>query len=181
MEGMPPVKYSLPQSQVELSTIVVHGHHFPFLAALQMYKKGLTRSWSTAPEDRDKLVCYWHTPVGTHFEYLYCATNRQHFKRYRRFQVALSAIPHPLGSGAALLRGLKQGRIPVNVASMTMHKQLSRSTVAPLLEKLPPANATYTLQVTGNKGRPVLRYVISHGQIKHVYHYIYKDGADEDD
>ncbi|MDN5864316.1 MAG: hypothetical protein L0I62_03750 [Gammaproteobacteria bacterium] len=45
------------QEHVNLSPITVYGQHMPFVVALQMYKKALTRTWSTDPADRDKLVC----------------------------------------------------------------------------------------------------------------------------
>lgn len=194
--SMPPVKYSVPQQKVQLSSIVVRGYHFPFMIALQMYKKGLQRSWSTDPDDLDKLVCYWHEPVGTHFAYLHCATNRQHFNRYQSMQAALNGTTHIAAGNSGGHRGGRQsshgqvrptsgingfmyafshGEIPITVGNFATSNKLSRSTLAPLLEKIPPANSSYTLQVTDDEGRPVLRYVISHGRIKHVYHYVYKE------
>lgn len=177
----PPVKYATTQSHADLSPIMVYGHHMPFVAVLQLYKKALARHWSTKPADRDKLVCQWHTPVGTRLQFLSCTTNKHHFREHRNIQAAVNGVivpgNDPIKEGGALKRGLVQGRIPVQLANLASGEQLSRSSLAPMLAKLPGPNATYTLRVTGDNGKPLVDYVIRDGDLAHVYRYVYKEGA----
>lgn len=179
----PPVKYTMTQKKVELSPIVVYGHHFSFVAALQMYKKALTRSWSSDDADLDKLVCKWHARLGTHAQTLRCATNRQHLKQYDARQLALSnssAKVGPNGGGpASLYQALVNGALPLGLAGFSNQKHLDRSTFVPLLKKLPPANASYTLRITGDNDKPILDYVFKHGDLTHIYHYVYKKGQSD--
>lgn len=166
------------QKQVNLSPIVVHGEHMPLPVALQLYKKALTRPWSSHRAELNKLVCRWHTPMGTHMQSLFCMTNLQH--RHLRQGTTL-AITNSLGKydargrpDAAIRHAFRAGAIPAILSKNQV--TTPRSTLAPILKTLPPANASYTLRVTNDQGKPVLDYIIKNGDLVHINHYVYKKG-----
>ena len=76
---------------------------------------------------------------------------------------------------SSIAKALQNGDIPMEVARWTIHKQIPRSTMAALLNKLPPADASYTLRVTGDNDKPVLDYIFKKGKLVHINHYVYKD------
>ncbi|MGH8161722.1 MAG: hypothetical protein ACRESR_06195 [Gammaproteobacteria bacterium] len=173
--ALPPVKVTTTQKKVNLSPIVVNGQHFSFVATLQLIKKGLTRVWSGNPADANKLVCQWYRPVGTHFQYLRCQTNQQHQKQARETQIGWGNAYRD--HAGCVLCGLESGEVPVVIAGVTTKHKLPRSSLAPLLAKLPPANASYTLRVTGKDHRPVLDYVFKKGDLVRIREYVYKKKA----
>jgi hypothetical protein len=171
----PPVKYTTTQKTVNLSPITVRGLHIPLPLALQLYKKALTRHWSSKIADLDKLVCQWQTPLGTHMQSLWCMTNRNHQKLADKTEMAILSVNTPSVPGhPSLATALSNGAIPISLAGMSIHAKLPRGTLAPLLKKLPPADASYTFRVTGNNGKPWVDYVIKNGKLVHIYHYVYK-------
>src|SRR5699024_10566315 len=143
----------------DLSPIIVFGEHMPFVAALQMYKKALTRHWSTDPATRDELVCHWNTPVGTHLQYLYCATNRMHLRQHRQIGTMVQGIPvvqdSKHGRSSSMQRALRQARIPMQLVAVAHKEKFSRSSLEPMLAKLPPAGSSYTVRVKGDNGKPL--------------------------
>ncbi len=161
------------QKVVNLTPITVHDHRLPFPIRLQLYKKALTRPWSSSWNDRNKLVCRWVTPVGTHLQRLRCETNRMHRQAIRTLRTAwvtaLSVQSHTFGDNSEIL-----SMIPVENANATIKKPIPRGAMAPLLKKLPPANASYTLRVTGDNGKPLIDYVIEGGNLVHIREYVYK-------
>jgi hypothetical protein len=177
----PPVKYTTTQKTVNLSPITVHGTHIPLPLALQLYKKALTRHWSNKRADLDKLVCQWQTPLGTHMQSLWCMTNRNHQKLAEQTQTAMLSANYAFnparGEGNPLAMALANGAIPISLGGASRGGKLQRGTLAPLLNKLPPANASYTFRVTGNNGKPLVDYVIKHGNLTHIYRYVYKGAA----
>ncbi|MDN5864317.1 MAG: hypothetical protein L0I62_03755 [Gammaproteobacteria bacterium] len=68
------------------------------------------------------------------------------------------------------------GQIPAILANSTTRKTIPRTTMAPLLAKLPPANASYMLRVVGDDGKPILNYGIENGELTYIDHYVYKNG-----
>ncbi|MGH8162524.1 MAG: hypothetical protein ACRESR_10400 [Gammaproteobacteria bacterium] len=171
--------YTITQKATKLSPITVYGKHVPFPLALQLYKKALTRAWSSNPADLNKLVCKWQHETGTHFHTLYCRTNRQHQKLASATQLswtngASEYTNTPGRHASALYKALVNGQIPMQLAGFTTAgKHIRRSSFEPLLKKLPPADSSYTLRVTDH-GKPLIDYVIKNGNLVHVYEYVYK-------
>lgn len=173
-----PAMYTTTQEKVKRSPIAGNGGlHVPLQLALQLYKKALTRSWSSNPADLDKLVCVWHRKVGSHFDYLYCRTNRQHQQSVSDTQLSMNQVGTGAGheiSGSAAMGSVD--RVEEALVGATMVNQLKRGVLEPLLKKLPSTNASYTLRVTGENGKPVFDYVIKKGNLAHIYEYVYKNG-----
>lgn len=170
--------YTITQKATNMSPIIVYGQHIPFPLALQLYKKALTQPWSSNPSDRHKLVCRWRAMVGTHLQTLMCQTNAQHEKLASATQLGWTNGGYAFGSSNRhpILLAFEAGMIPVVLANSTTQTPIRRGPAAALLAKLPPANASYTLRVTGKGGRPILDYVFKHGNLVHIYHYVYKNG-----
>ncbi|HEX5313445.1 MAG TPA: hypothetical protein VFX38_00855 [Gammaproteobacteria bacterium] len=172
----PPVVAAGAPTATKLSTITVSGVRIPFPVALQLYKKALTRPWSNDPADADKLVCHWQAELGTHLQTLQCMTNRAHQRRYQATQDALYLGQSECGNDTVCLSNkvLFGGGMSGRLAGFTTRNSIQRSAMAPLLAKLPPANASYTLRVMAH-GKPLIDYVIKDGDLVHVYHYAYKN------
>ncbi|MGH8272356.1 MAG: hypothetical protein ACRESG_08540 [Gammaproteobacteria bacterium] len=140
--------HAVSQATVNLSPIVVYGHHVPLPVALQMVKKALKRPWSSSPEDADKMVCEFDSITGSHFQTLFCQTNRQYFKQQDQTQLAF----------------LTGHNLPVTVVDWTHQSIINRGALIELLKKLPSANASYTLRVTDH-GKVVAEYVFKNGNL----------------
>jgi|GEM_PF-2475378 len=145
-----------PESVV-LSPIVVHGHKIPKPVALQMVKNALHRSWSSAWEDRDAVVCRTPKITGSSFKRLRCETNGEHFRRAYRTQMRLL----PAGPN---------GTIPAeNVADELNLKRINVGALNALLAKLPPPGGSYTLQINDHD-EPVSRWTFEDGELVKVWH-----------
>lgn len=172
--NQPATTYTVTQKAVSLSPIKVYGLHIPIPLALQLYKKALTRSWSANPADLDKMVCVWQRPVGTHFQTLYCRTNRQHQQLASATQLAWST-PYARWLPGDTTTAPQNNRVPLVLSGLTAQQSIRRSSLAPLFGKLPPANSSYTLRVTDH-GKPLFDYIVKHGNLVHIYEYVYKNG-----
>ncbi len=133
-----------------LSPLVVNGHRIPMPVALQMAKAALKRPWSSAREDREVLVCRTPELTGSHFRTLRCQTNAEYFREQDATQLGF-------------LLAMNGGVMPMEDVSKGLNdRRINVSVLNALLAKLPPANASYTLQVKDH-GKIVTKYVFKKG------------------
>lgn len=172
--GSSPKTMQVSQQAVELSPIVVSGQHMPFPVALQMIKKALSRPWSSARADRDKMVCRFEEMMGSHLQTLRCKTNAQYFRETEQTRMGMFlATSGAYGGGPTAMdisRQIETGAIPImaEVADWADSTPVNPGALKVLLAKLPPADSSYTLEVTDH-GKPVAAYVIKNGELVKVY------------
>jgi len=131
-----------------LSPMVVDGRNVPAPVALQMLKNALHRSWSSDPKDRDVVVCRTPVMTGSHLHTLRCETNREYFRTMRKTQMGL----------------LTGGGLPANEDGWSTSHRVNAAALRHLLNKLPPATSSYTLQVKDH-GRVEAEYVFKKGRL----------------
>ncbi len=167
--------YQVPQQTVNLSPMVVYGNHIPFPIALQLIKKAINQPWSTSRADQNKLVCRFVYMQGSRLQTLRCETNGQHFREQQATQLAMTnAYSQRSPDGTYFLKGVATGMIPVVVGNWATNHWVNPGAMLTLLKKLPPADSSYTLQVTVH-GKPVIEYVIKNGELVAVRKTLYKN------
>jgi hypothetical protein len=159
-----PAIYTVSQSTVKLSPIVVNGRRLVFPLFLQMVKTGLHQPWSGKWADRNQLVCRFEYMLGSHFKTLRCATNGEHFKIQDETQLALMT---------------PAGQLPVSIANYTTRHWINQGAMMKLLKKLPPPGSSYTLRIIAHGG-PVVDYVIEDGELTTIHRYISKGKKKKD-
>lgn len=77
IEGATQETLDVGEEPLELEEIIVTGERFTLEqeTALRMVRQALTERKSYKREDKDKWVCWYRKPGGTHFTYLECARN----------------------------------------------------------------------------------------------------------
>jgi len=156
------------KANVQLSPLVVVGHRrVPLPVALQVIKKGLTRPWTNDRNDT-RIRCRLEPQAGSHFRKLHCEGNRHHVIRTNRLRTQLATAVN--GAGGS-----------IQAENVAFTKDINTSAVMGLLNKMPPADASYTFRVTDDNGKPVMAYVIKNGDLVHIYHYVYKNKHPGDD
>jgi hypothetical protein len=143
-----------------LPPMVVNGHHVPLVVQLQMIKKALKRPWTGDMSDT-KLRCRVEQRTGSHFRTVRCEGNRHHIMRTNALRTALQNA------------GANGGSLPVE--SVFFEGAINASTLKPLLKKVRPADASYTLRVNGDNGKPLLDYIFKDGQLVRIYHHVYNN------
>lgn len=166
--GSSTTAYRESQQAVELSPIVVNGQHMSFPIALQMIKKAINRPWSSARADRNKMVCRFEDMMGSHLQTLHCETNAQHEQIREATQMALFLAAAQGNSSCDLNCVVARGMVNVPVMQYVNDHWINRGALLTLLRKLPPADSSYTLQVTDH-GKPIIAYVIKNGELVKVY------------
>lgn len=119
------------QGDTNLSPIVVNGQNFPLPLALQLIKKGLASPWSTAPDDRYKIVCRVRHSGSILTGVLHCATNAAHFHMHEGLISSGGAERTLTNAGLAMQLGHWVNNHVTNVGEL-------RSTLA----RLPPPGSS---------------------------------------
>lgn len=167
--------YQESQQAVELSPIVVNGQHMPFPIALQMIKKAISRPWSSARADRDKMVCRFEDMQGSYLQTLHCETNAQHEKLREATQYGLFMATTVRNPACNLYCVLAHGMTTLPVLEYVNDHWINRGALMSLLKKLPPADSSYTLRITDH-GKPIADYVIENGELVKI-HVFKKDAS----
>lgn len=143
---------------VWLTPLVVNGQRIPMPVALQMAKAALKRPWSSAAQDREVLVCRTPEATGSHIRVLRCQTNAAYFREEDATQTGL------------LLSLNGSHRVPWEDVSNALNaRAINASVLNSLLAKLPPADASYTLQVKDH-GKITAKYTFKKGRLVKVWH-----------
>ncbi len=150
----------------KLGKILVVGQRIQIPAPIvfEIIKAGLGRPWSSAPRDRNLVVCRFRYKLGSHLKdraVLFCQTNNEHFQfqarhpYYRRF----------IGGTTATFSGpLTFEEFQTDQMHLVDPNRLRR-----LMAKLPPVESRYELEVT-HHGHPVSEWFMNQGQlVKVVY------------
>lgn len=141
-----------------LSPMVVNGHHVPLVVQLQMIKNALKRPWTGDMSDT-RLRCRIEQRTGSHFRKVRCEGNRHHIMRTNALRTAWQNAEANGGS------------LPVQ--NVFFEGSINVSALMPLLKKVRPADASYTVQVNGKNGKPLLDYIFKNGQLVRIYHHVY--------
>lgn len=148
---------NLPERETTwLGKIRVNGHEIPHMVVLGLIKAGLARTWSSAPQDRNLVVCKFHYPLGSHLRnraLLFCETNGQHFLYQNE-----TFYNYP-----ASFRGVVQEFLP------RVH-HFDPAALRRLLAKLPPVDSKYVIEVR-QQGRIVSEWFMNQGTLVKVIHF----------
>ncbi len=145
----------------KLGKILVLGHRIQIPAPIvfEIIKAGLSRPWSSAPRDRNLVVCRFRYKLGSHLKdraVLFCQTNNEHFQREARHFF----LNH---------RHTIQGPLTFEEFQTDQMHLVDPNRLRRLMAKLPPVESRYELEVTYH-GHPVSEWFMNQGQlVKVVY------------
>ena len=130
----------------KLKPLMVNGVRIPLPVTLQMIKKALGRVWSTAAANRDVLVCAFRKVPGTRVPLLHCNTNYVHFKGFIETDTHIKLSDRKVHCYYNCF--LTRENIVASLVRYVNHDIRTARVLGSLLDKVPAADATYSLRVT---------------------------------